>query len=176
MNPKQKRRKGEAFFACHRWNRSRAMHPNPAKSGVSRVLVDEQALRDRSPSLFQFNEKLLQDPNRLYQFKKFVEQEYADEHLSFYLVRKKKCVPCDRPCCPVSGSWEGAGQVVVSRCAHFCFAFQKEVSQWRQLSSEAARRQRADEILTLYVRPGAEKQINIEERHLKVESCGEPAL
>jgi hypothetical protein len=67
------------------------MQPNPSKGGLNRVLVDEQALRDRSPSLFQFNEKLLQDPNRLYQFKKFVEQEYADEHLSFYLVRKKKC-------------------------------------------------------------------------------------
>lgn len=63
------------------------MQPAPNKSPVSRVLVDEQALRDRSPSLFQFNEKLLQDPNRLYQFKRFVEQEYADEHLSFYLVR-----------------------------------------------------------------------------------------
>jgi hypothetical protein len=56
---------------------------------VNRVLVDEQSidtLRNRSPSLFQFNEKLLSDPSRLYQFKKFVEQEYADEHLSFYLV------------------------------------------------------------------------------------------
>jgi hypothetical protein len=43
----------------------------------------------------------------------------------------------------------------------------KDVSQWRQLVSEGARRQRADEIMSLYVRPGAEKLINIEERHLK---------
>ncbi len=39
--------------------------------------------------------------------------------------------------------------------------------QWRQLTTEAAKRQRADELLSLYVRPGADKQINVEERHLK---------
>ena len=51
----------------------------------ARALADEQSLRERSPSLFTFNEKLFQDPNRLYQFRKFVEQEFADEHLEFHL-------------------------------------------------------------------------------------------
>lgn len=50
-----------------------------------RVQVKEEALRARSPSLFEFNGKLLQDPTRLYQFRKFVEAEYADESLLFYL-------------------------------------------------------------------------------------------
>lgn len=57
----------------------------PAKGGPSRF--KEHELRERSPSLFQFNAKLLQDPSRLYQFRKFVETEYADENLLFYVVR-----------------------------------------------------------------------------------------
>ena len=131
------------------------------------MLIDEQALRDRSPSLFQFNEKLLQDPNRLYQFKKFVETEYADEHLSFYLVsgQGKGKAACTAPI----RSHSRAPSARTRAACFFCslFFFEKDVSQWRQLQSEAARRQRADEILTTYVRPGAEKLINIEERHLK---------
>jgi hypothetical protein len=43
----------------------------------------------------------------------------------------------------------------------------QEVSQWKQLGSDNARRARADEILSMFVRPGAPKLINIEEKHLK---------
>lgn len=97
------------------------------KGSRVRGLADEAQMRERSPSLFQFNEKLLQDPNRLYQFRKFVEAEYADEHLQFHL----------------------------------------DVTQWKDLKTPSAKKERAEEILNLYVRPQAEKQINIEERHLK---------
>lgn len=96
--------------------------PASKDSGARRRVLDESKLRDRSPSLFQFNDKLLQDPARLYQFKKFVETEYADENLLFYL----------------------------------------DVSQWRALTSPAAKQQRGDEILSRYIRPDSEKLINIE--------------
>jgi len=92
-----------------------------------RALANEDDMRNRSPSLFSFNEKLLSDPHRLYHFKKFVESEYADEHLSFFL----------------------------------------DCSEWKQLRLPNAKKARAEELLDLYVRPGAEHQINIEEKHLK---------
>ena len=121
----------------------------------ARGLVDEESLRDRSPSLFCFNDKLLQDPSRLYQFRKFVEQEFADEHLEFYLyVGERLRLPFSslKPFFLIS-----------PLSSPVC----RDVTQWKSLKTAGAKKERAEEILTRFVRPDAEKLINIEEKHLK---------